>query len=107
MTLKEAMDYATALVLLVIGLAERPEFPAPNHPQDINWGWCVDWAQVVADNVDGAEMVEYDDIGATDMLHTFIRYRGRYYDSETPQGVRFMRQLPCFAHPHYRRPEAA
>lgn len=28
--------------------------------------------------------------------HCFIRYRGKYYDSETPEGVRDWQKLPIF-----------
>ena len=49
-------------------------------PYQINCGMCEDF--------------DYDkDIGGT---HYFVCYKGKYYDSECPEGVEDWKQLPAF-----------
>jgi hypothetical protein len=74
-------------------------------PYDINCGMCEDFGQDILDILNDSEakgfwedeLIEgYDyekNIGGT---HYFIRYKGRFYDSECPNGVDTWKQLPLF-----------
>ncbi len=66
---------------------------------DINCGLCEDWANRVADLVDGVEVLDPIDLtGDRDEdAHIFIRYRGHYYDAECHGGVDDWRLLPLFS----------
>ncbi len=70
-------------------------------PWDINCGWCDEFADRVAMLMDGAESL-WDDALCTDEevaeygIHAFVRYEGRYYDSECLDGVDDFRKLPIY-----------
>lgn len=66
---------------------------------EINCGDCEKFAYHVADIFPGAR-VEWDDVQPGVELgacagHAFVIYRGRYYDSEAPEGVSHWKELPC------------
>lgn len=65
--------------------------------EDINHGCCDDFAGDISRTVEGAEPVWDDELGGQGD-HCLIVYRGRFYDSETPDGVDDFRELP-----HYNR----
>lgn len=103
--LAAVMEQATAAVLALIRETGWPIQPGQVPvPWDITHGWCVDWAEFVCARVPGAVMAEHDD---GDMLHTFVVYAGRFYDAETPAGVRAVTRLPVFTSPAPPRPVAA
>jgi 8-oxo-dGTP pyrophosphatase MutT (NUDIX family) len=59
-------------------------------PVVINAGECGDWAELVCQLFPGAHQLtmQYrEDTGDHDCYHSFVAYRGKYYDAETPQGV--------------------
>jgi hypothetical protein len=98
MTLKQAMQQATAEILadrrpqVYRGVhPNRKAYPMV-HPYDINCGRCEDWAYRVAELV-GKGVTVYD---PEDECHTFIKYRGKFYDAECPNGVSDWKQLPLF-----------
>ena len=72
-------------------------------PYQINCGMCEDFGSDIIDILPECEgywedeLVEdfdYDkDIGGT---HYFVCYKGKYYDSECPEGVEDWKQLPAF-----------
>ncbi len=88
-------------------VAEVYETLYNQDPYEINCGNCEEFA---ADVIDALGMVEGDTITALwhDEMpdctaqenvwwsHKFIRFQGRYYDSECPEGVDEWRELPCF-----------
>ena len=57
----------------------------------INEGLCFDWATEVFSLVwdRGCKICGHNG-------HAYIEYRGRFYDSETPHGVKRWRRLPFF-----------
>lgn len=66
---------------------------------DINAGWCDQWAEMAEVELRRAgieaEMfatVEDDDVP----FHVFLKIGRRYYDSEAPQGVTRLADLPIF-----------
>jgi len=75
-------------------------------PYDINCGNCEEFAHDVIGILNGGKPCEEteelsawwnDELDPQDEpCHKFIRYRGRYYDSQSPEGVDDWRDLPCF-----------
>lgn len=66
-----------------------------DDPKDINEGWCADFAHKVGEKVPGSSIRCDEDFGR-EYTHTFLKYRGRYYDAEAPLGVKNWKQLPYF-----------
>lgn len=60
-----------------------------DSPISINSGRCDEFAEEFAERVGGEVMV--DDY----ISHYFVKYNGRYYDSETPNGVTNYHDLPA------------
>lgn len=72
--------------------AEEP----PRTAEEINEGWCADFADAVWRLFgDGVEVVNDEDLGNVVYTHTFLKLGDRYYDSECLDGVDDWRQLPC------------
>lgn len=63
---------------------------------DINSGHCQEWAERVAGQVPGAEVLSMEHNG---IPHAVVWANGRYYDSEKPSGVKDYRKLPIFSRP--------
>lgn len=80
-SLREAMAVAS------IRLADAYE-----SAEAINEGGCFEWATEVLSMVD-CKIVARTYGGG---YHCFVEHRKRYYDSETPQGVKDWRCLPYF-----------
>lgn len=78
----------------------------PTCPYDINCGLCEEWGERVAELY--REATGNDDIDVVDpgnlsghpnddlFGHVFIRFHGRYYDAECPEGVDDWRKLLLF-----------
>lgn len=72
-------------------------------PQEINNGYCADFACVVCngwtgvEGIGGAKLMSDEDMGASEYTHSFIEYRGKYYDAECLNGVDNWKSLPIFA----------
>lgn len=69
--------------------------------ETINEGSCDDFAAEIADRVPGAVAIwDFEQSGDTKTefhyMHCFVRYQGRFYDSETPSGVDDWLNLPTF-----------
>lgn len=65
-------------------LAGRP-------PEIVNGGGCYQFAVDLATILPNAvAMVEWK------QAHAFVKYRGRFYDSETPVGVKNHKDLGCY-----------
>ncbi len=57
-------------------------------PDGINYGLCEDFAEDVCRLVSGAEAWWTNELDDTDFgMPKIIKYNGRYYDSECPNGV--------------------
>lgn len=67
-------------------------------PEDVNDGNCEWFACRVAELVPEARVVSDDYIlhGEPGGSHSFVHYRGMFYDSETPQGATDWGSLPFF-----------
>lgn len=63
------------------------------HPYDINNGDCEEFANIIADEFEGA-VAEWGEGGEGD--HCFIAYKGKYYDAEEPHGVPRWEDLPLY-----------
>ena len=57
-------------------------------PKRINYGKCFLWAYAAHKIFQGAELWDMPS-------HAFVRYRGKFYDSETLNGVKDWRDLPA------------
>jgi hypothetical protein len=78
----------------------------PKNGYDINCGLCEEWGERVRElyrEATGRDEVDVLDPGnitgnADDSLegHVFLRFRGRFYDAECPEGVSDWRKLPLF-----------
>jgi|TARA_Y100000034_G_scaffold113405_1_gene148393 hypothetical protein len=79
----------------------------------INNGNCEQFAEIICEQIEGAEAWWGDMIGEEDddfwgledienwvedhaYAHCFIVYKGRYYDSEAPEGVDHPKDLPLY-----------
>jgi len=68
-------------------------------PKEINNGYCADFATVVWEKARRTKAIEFfsdEDLGAPLYTHTFIRFQGKYYDAECPNGVHHWKNLPIF-----------
>jgi hypothetical protein len=86
-TISEVVKAVTQLYVDLYGLAD---------PAEINRGMCEDFAEDVCSLVPGAEAWWADELGRKrgwDGSHKLIKYQGRYYDSECPEGNRRWRAL--------------
>lgn len=86
-------------------------FPYPKSTWDINNGLCEEFAERLRSQLPGAEIVDMLDLYLNDArlpqfrksrvyseepAHTIVWYRGRYYDSQNPEGVDDWAQLDTF-----------
>ena len=60
---------------------------------DINNGWCYCFAESLRENFPEAKIHE---VHFNNIPHAFVEYKGKYYDSETPKGVKNWKKLPIF-----------
>jgi hypothetical protein len=70
-------------------------------PEEINNGLCADFADIIWRECDLSSEISFCDNenltnGAEEYIHTFIKYKGLYYDSEAPYGVEDWKNLPTF-----------
>ena len=63
-----------------------PEYK--DKPQVINWGQCFQWAYLAYHLFEGVELWDTH-------THAFIKYNGKFYDAERPDGVLDWRELPA------------
>lgn len=69
--------------------------PIVNDLEDVNHGYCywiADNVYVELDGPEGVEVIEKHSPMGTN--HGYIKYNGRYYDAEVPQGVEDYEDLP-------------
>ena len=59
-------------------------------PQQINEGSCFHFARLLKRLIPECKVIWCDDWD-----HGYVRFRGRLYDSETPNGVKKYTQLPA------------
>ena len=65
-----------------------PEEDLRKDPERINYGWCMRWAYIA--------YLMFEDVELCSMgSHAFIKYRGRFYDSERLEGVERWQDLPA------------
>ena len=95
----------------------RPDRRRAVDAYDINCGLCEEWAErvrVLYQEATGNDAVDVLDPGnlsgnADDSLeagHVFVRFKGMFYDAETPQGLIDWKQLPMFIKQHEDEPSA-
>jgi|GEM_PF-4810999 len=65
---------------------------------DINCGWCREWAELAAERTDGVvawveDLIECDEPDSLP-CHAVLKLAGRYYDSQSIDGVVDARDLP-------------
>jgi hypothetical protein len=58
-----------------------------DKPQVINYGQCFQWAYIAFHLFEDVELWDTH-------THAFIKYKGKFYDSERPDGVLNWRDLP-------------
>lgn len=91
-TFQEAMQQATECLL---------DEHFPKTSQEINNGFCADWATIVSElfRNDGLRFHNDEEMtdGKCEYTHTFISYDGLYYDAEQQKGVKDWNKLPCFS----------
>lgn len=57
-----------------------------NNPIEINFGDCFKWAFIAYRLFNDVELWSHE-------IHAFIKYRGRFYDSETLDGIKNWRRI--------------
>ena len=107
------MNISTIIEQAVTEWLKAPETPTA---QDICSGWCCDFADPIyfayrdkgveimaLDSVEDAVAFCIDSPAVLEALrvgflsHTFLRYVGKYYDAETPEGVSHPLLLPTYS----------
>ena len=80
----------------------------PLKPEEINDGFCNDFAEDIKSKFPEAEILWGDDIPDEEWkldeewmshfapYHCFVRYNGLYYDAETPYGVEDPKEIPYY-----------
>jgi hypothetical protein len=69
-------------------------------PIEINRGGCADIADIVwrmTKHVADVEITSDEDEDGGEYTHTFLKYDGRFFDAECPDGVDDWRDLPIYA----------
>lgn len=88
---------ATAFLLRLA--ARPPAYLSGVAPDvwDINNGWCLVFAETVAERVPGAKVVDAADLGADpSVCHYVLVHNGRFYDAEAPEGMEAVCDLPIY-----------
>ena len=57
-------------------------------PEEINMGQCFQWAYLAYNLFENVELWDLPH-------HAFVKYKGKYYDSECPNGEKDWRDLPA------------
>ena len=93
MTFRQSMGFRAAIVRL------RDDYVAEGiHPEQINAGFCADFATVLWESFREVKILGDDDLDPTrEYTHTVMLFEGRYYDAERVDGVDDWRDLPIFA----------
>lgn len=89
------MEAATRVLIAEVARTGWPQHEGDAVPADINGGRCVEWAELVCARIPGSVMAEWDD-PQSGLLHTFVYWKGRYYDSERLDGATDVTGLPIF-----------
>jgi hypothetical protein len=100
---RSVMEATTWVLLAWIRRTGWPDYTGAASPSDINHGRCVEWAEFVCASVPGAVMAEWDD-PPSGLLHTFVYWRGRYYDADCLDGVDSADRLPILRDPVFDNP---
>lgn len=68
------------------------------HRDRINRGHCFAWAYIAFNLFEGVEIWDTDS-------HAFVKYQGKFYDSDKPEGEEDWKDLPAnnFGQTHYGR----
>lgn len=66
------------------------------HPWDINNGLCEDFAETIESKVPGAQLFWLEELDSKYQNdgHCIIKFEGRFYDAECPQGVDKLEEIP-------------
>lgn len=122
----QAMQQATAECLADVNAAvfggegdNKEKGRRPQNSYDINCGLCEEWSERVrvlyreATGRDDVDVLDPGNVSGNpdDSLegHVFLRFKGRFYDAECPEGVDDFRKLPLFtkqAEPDLDAPES-
>jgi hypothetical protein len=107
--LRMSMEIATKEILDIPNVkifgGDRPDGRPLADAYDINCGYCEEWAAITRQKyfeLTGQSVIEIlsdiDLIGDFGEVpgHAFIRFEGKYYDAECPEGVDDWRKLPLF-----------
>jgi hypothetical protein len=83
-------------------------YPLEEYCTDINDGLCEDFAHDIISLFPESELYWCDDEERSDdpnsfylpenyMVHAFVKYKGKFYDSDCPKGTKQWKKLPCIA----------
>jgi hypothetical protein len=64
--------------------------------KQINNGWCAGFATQILAEYPDVKIHTDEELSSVQYTHTFLFYKGKYYDSETPDGVVNWLDLPIF-----------
>jgi len=71
-------------------------------PFDINFGQCEEWARAAVASLRGGRIVWMDDFvqdpEVDQTRHAVFYYQGKYYDSQTLEGVEDYHDMAVFKH---------
>jgi len=98
---KSVGDVVSALVKQVIEGKALYDTPIGLH--EINNGYCEEFAYALKNKLRGGFVVDTP-LGGEFPTHSFLKYRGKYYDAELPDGTPDPINLPIFARFHARYP---
>ena len=64
--------------------------------EDINNGFCADFAQLIWEKFPSVHILSDDDMTGGEYSHTFFEFEDKYYDAECIEGIDDWTQLPTF-----------
>lgn len=62
--------------------------------KECNNGFCDIFAQKLSKLLPGSEIMSTEDNRSTTLGHVWVKYKNKYFDAETPNGVSDWKQLP-------------
>ncbi len=74
-------------------LAKKTVIGMNKSPLQINNGDCYTFAVILSKKLNGSEIVDTTGIDGCFPSHAAVKYKGKFYDAENPEGVASLQEL--------------
>lgn len=85
-------ELTSAILILVQEYKEHEGI----DPEDINNGYCADFATVVWERLGKPQELKFEDLYGPGSGHTWLSFNNRHYDAECPNGTDDWKTLPIW-----------